>query len=93
MLEGGILVALGLLVVMAKISWRWKMRMVSNPVATDLLVFVLLLTLHWGTFSGVMVATIGSLVCSVVLSLARKMYGHINGNRYYPGVFNIVDRL
>lgn len=93
MIEMGLVVALGLLVVLAKLPWRWKMRIISNPIIVDMSIFAMLTILHWGTFSGVMVATIGALACSLVLSAARKLYGHIANNTYYPGVFNIVEKL
>ena len=93
MIEMGLVVALGLLVVLAKLPWRWKMKIISNPVIADLCIFCIMCFLHWGTFSGVMVATVGALACSLVLSAARKLYGHIANNRYYPGVFNIVEKL
>lgn len=93
MIEMGLVVALGLLVVLAKLPWRWKMRIISSPVVADVTIFVVLAILHWGTFSGVMVATVGALACSLVLSAARKLYGYIANNTYYPGVFNIVEKL
>ena len=81
MIEMGIIVGIGLLVTLVKMNWRWRMRMLSNPILLDVMIFVLLMFLHWGTFSGVMVATIGAITCSLVLSGARKMYGHVeNGS-------------
>lgn len=93
MLENGILVALGLLVLLARLPWRGKLWVVSHPLAVDVLVFVALTALHWGTFSGVMVATIGALFCSVTLSCARKVIGRIDKGHYYPGVMNVIDKL
>ena len=49
--------------------------------------------LHWGTFSGVMVATIGALTCSLVLSGARKLYGYIEDRRYVRGYFDVSSKL
>jgi hypothetical protein len=93
MLETGFIVALGLLVMLAKLSWRNKMLVISHPLTTDLAVFTLLTMLHWGTFSGVMAATVGALFCSIVLSTARWLVGHMDGNIYFPGIFNIAHRL
>lgn len=93
MIEMGLVVALGLLVVLAKLPWRWKMRIISNPIIVDMSIFAMLTILHWGTFSGVMVATIGALACSLVLSAARKLYGFIESGRYFPGMFNIANKL
>jgi hypothetical protein len=93
MLEMGILVALGLLVTLAKLPWKWKLWMTSNPLRVDLAVMGMLLILHWGTFSGVMVASIGALFCSLTLSAARKLIGYVEGCRYVPGMFNVLSKL
>ena len=93
MLESGFFVAFGLLFVLNKLSWKRKMWLISNPVAVDVFVFVTLVTIHWGTFTGVMAATIGALFCSITLSAAKWLVGHVVGNMYYPGVFNIAHKL
>lgn len=93
MLEMGIVVALGLLFTLAKAPWRFKLWMTSHPLAMDIITFVLLSLLHWGTFSGMMVATIGALFCSVTLSVARWFIGHVENGEYIPGKWNIGDKL
>lgn len=93
MIEMGLIVGLGLLVTLAKLSWRGKMWVISHPLLMDAIVFVFLIAVHWGTFSGVMVATIGALFCSITLGVAKWLVGHVRGNTYYPGVFNVVRRL
>lgn len=87
MLEMGIVVALGLLVMFAKLSPRNRLRMLSYPLVMDLLVFITLCFLHWGTFSGVMVATVGALFCSIVLAGLRAVYGHLENGKHVPGRF------
>lgn len=93
MIEMGIIVAIGLLVTMAKMSWRWRIRLLSNPLVIDILIFLFLMLIHWGTYSGVMVATIGALVCSLVLSGGRKLYGYIESGNYVRGMFDISQHL
>lgn len=93
MLEMGLIVGLGLLVMFAKLGWQGRMRLLSNPLAADIAIFLLLTVLHWGTFSGVMVATVGALFCSIVLSIGRWVFGYVEHGRYVPGVFNVEDRL
>jgi hypothetical protein len=88
MLEMGLIVAIGLTVTFIKLSWRNRLRMLSHPVAMDIGVFALLCFLHWGTFSGVMVATVGALFCSVFLSIGRWAFGYIEGGKHVPGRFN-----
>lgn len=93
MLEMGIVVGIGLIVMLAKLSWRGKMIVLSNPLAADIAVFVLLTMMHWGTFSGVMVAAIGALFCSITLSAGRWLFGYVLNGSYKPGVFNVGDKL
>lgn len=93
MIEMGLIVGIGLLVTLCKMNWTWRMRMLSYPLAIDLIIFIVLCLLHWGTFSGVMVATIGAFTCSVVLSGARKLFGHVSNGVYIPGMFYVGDKL
>jgi hypothetical protein len=93
MLSMGFVVALGLLVTLAKLSWPRRMWVISHPLTMDVGVFVFLTLIHWGTFSGVMVATVGALFTSITLSGARWLYGHVENGRYFPGKFNVVDKL
>lgn len=93
MIEMGVVVGIGLLMSLVKMSWRWKMYVLSQPLLVDLIVFVLLMIIHWGTFSGVMVATVGALFCSLTLSGARYMYGHVEDGLYIPGVFDASSKL
>ena len=82
MIEMGLIVGLGLLVTLAKLSWRGKMWVISHPLLMDAIVFVFLIAVHWGTFSGVMVATIGALFCSITLGVAKWLVGHVRGTTY-----------
>ena len=93
MIEMGIVVGIALLITLVKSPWRWKMRMLSNPLTMDIIIFAVLLLLHWGTFSGVMVATVGAMTASLVLSAARWLYGHMVDTTYYPGVFDVSPKL
>ena len=93
MLEMGIVVGIGLIVMLAKLSWRGKMIVLSNPLAADIAVFVLLTLTHWGTFSGVMVAAIGAVFCSITLAAGRWLFGYVLNGAYKPGVFNVGDKL
>jgi hypothetical protein len=93
MIEMGIVVGMGLLITLVKASWHWRMHMLSNPLFMDALIFISLLMIHWGTFSGVMVATVGAMTCSLVLSGARKLYGHVEQGVYQPGYFDIGSKL
>ena len=93
MLEMGIVVALGLLVMLAKMPWRWRLHIISNPVIVDISIFSVLTMLHWGTFSGVMVATVGALFCSITLSIAKKLIGCVINGKYVPGMYDVSNKL
>lgn len=93
MIEMGIVVGIGLLMILVKMSWRWRIRTLSSPLFVDALIFFVLLLIHWGTFSGVMVATVGAMTCSIVLSTARWLYGYTEAGVYQPGKFDVSSRL
>lgn len=92
-IESGVIVALGLIFTFFKLSWGMRLRMLGRPLLMDVVVFVLLNALHWGTFSGVMVAATGSLVCSGLLSLGRMVVGYTVNNVYFPGHINVVHKI
>lgn len=93
MFETGLFVALGLTVWIMKCGWKWRMRLFSNPLAVDIIVFILLTIIHWGTFSGVMAATIGALLVSVMLTAMRWVFGYLEGTRYKPGIVDMTLQL
>lgn len=89
MFEMGFCVGLGLLVIMFKTPWSVRMMLLSHPAKCDLVVFAVLTALHWGTFSGVMVATIGALMVSLILSAGRKIYGYKVRGKYIRGMVDV----
>lgn len=93
MLEMGLLVALGMIAMFVKLGWKWRILALSNPFALDVATFVLLSVMHWGTFSGMMVAAIGALACSVMITLGRYLYGYKVRGQYVPGVFDVGNKL
>ncbi len=92
-IESGLIVAAGLLLTFWKCSWRVRMWMLSHPLFMDIVVFIGLNVLHMGTFSGVMVAAVGALVCSGMLSLGRKVFGYVENKSYYPGFTNVAGKI
>jgi hypothetical protein len=97
MFEMGCIVGLGLLAILFKSPPKVKVAIVSNPVVTDVVVFTGLAVIHAGTYSGIMVATIGALVCSVVLSVAKRIWGYYvrRGGRklYMRGYIDMSSKL
>lgn len=89
MFEMGMFVALGLIVIFIKLPWRGRLMLLSHPVKVDVVVFISLCVLHGGTFSGVMVATIGAFLVSLCLSLGRWMFGYMAKGKHVVGKFGV----
>lgn len=93
MIESGAIVSLGLVMWFSKISWQARLKMLSHPLALDILVFVLLTFLHWGTFSGVMTAAVGSLITSLLISAGRAIFGYYKSGKYVRGYIDVSAKL
>lgn len=92
-IESGFIVAAGLLLAFFKCPWKVRMKMLSYPLTMDIAVFIVLNILHWGSFSGVMVAALGALLCSGMITVGRYFCGYCVGNIYFSGVFNVIGKL
>ena len=92
MIETGLIVFLGVALILWKLPRRWMLRALHHDVALDLLVSVLVLVIHWGTFSGTMAAAVAGLMTSIATSGAKRLFGSMSGNRYSPGVFHLDVR-
>lgn len=92
-IESGMLVAMGLLIVLFKCGWKQRMWVLSNPVKMDLFIFALLCVLHGGSATGMLVAAIGAFVCSGMLMAVSFLVGSIKDGKYIAGMFNIEARL
>ena len=64
-------------------------KALHHHLALDLMVSVLVLIIHWGTFSGVMAATVAGLLTSLATSAAKRLFGYIDGKNYVAGVLNL----
>ena len=89
MIETGFLVFLGVALILWKLPRRLMLRLLAHDVALDLTVSVLVLMIHWGTFSGVMAATVAGLTMSLATSGAKRLFGYIDNKRYVPGLINL----
>jgi len=89
MLMTGLTVFLGLALILAKLPRRLVLKALNHTLAIDLLVSPLTLIIHWGTFSGVMAATVAGLLTSLATSAAKRLFGHISRGRYFPGVIHV----
>lgn len=85
----GFSIFLGLLFVMAKLKRRLMLRLLHHDALLDIAVTLLVLYVHWGSFEGVMAATIAGLFTSLATSLAKRLFGHIERGQYVPGHFRL----
>jgi hypothetical protein len=81
----GFAVFFSILLLFIKLPHRAMLRLLHYDLLIDFAVTVLVLFLHWGSFEGVMAATIAGLLTSLATSFTKRMFGHIAGNLYYPG--------
>ena len=91
MIETGFVVFLGVALILWKLPRRLMPKLLAHDVALDLTVSVLVLIIHWGTFSGIMAATVAGLLMSLATSGAKRLFGYILSNRYVPGVIHLKD--
>ena len=89
MLMTGLMVFLGVALILAKLPRRMMLKALHHDVALDLTVSAIVLAIHFGTFSGVMAATVAGLLMSLATSAAKRLFGYIDGKNYVPGVLNL----
>lgn len=89
MLTTGFLVFLGIALIMVKLPRRWMLRALHHDFMIDAAVSLIVLWVHWGSFLGVMAATIAGLLTSVATSGAKRFFGFIEGGRYHPGLVRL----
>jgi hypothetical protein len=85
MLMTGFTIFLGVGLLLAKLPRRTMLRALKHDLAIDLAVTTLVLLIHWGTFSGVMAATVAGLMTSLATSGLKQLVGYVDGDCYYPG--------
>ncbi len=90
MIEYGLLVFFGVLLILIKLPSPWLLRLLGHSLALDLAVSGLTLVIHWGTFSGVMAASIAGLMTSIATGLLRRCIGYIKDGHYHRGVFSLI---
>jgi len=92
MFTTGLAIFLGLAFILAKLPRRIMLRALHHDVALDLLVSALTLFIHWGTFSGIMAATVAGLLTSIGTSSAKRLFGSHDGKNYKPGILHVDVR-
>jgi hypothetical protein len=94
-IESGIIIFIGLLLLAIKLPLRTNLKLLGRPLAVDLTASVLAYILHYGTFTGVMAAAVAGLMCSGFTSVSRKAIGYIEPktNCYIQGWWDMTHRL
>ncbi len=85
MFTTGFLIFAGVGLLLAKLKRRTMLKVLKHDLALDLATTATVLIIHWGTFSGVMAATVAGLLMSLATSGLKKWVGFIDGSVYYPG--------
>jgi NhaP-type Na+/H+ or K+/H+ antiporter len=85
MLTTGFLIFAGVGLIFAKLPRRTMLKALKYDLSIDLMVTVLTLLVHWGTFSGVMAATVAGLLTSLATSGLKRLVGYADAENYYPG--------
>mgnify|MGYP000207921243 CR=1 len=73
MLSAGLLTALGILFLLYKVGFK---RVLAYDVIVDIVATLGLMTIFAGTYAGMMAAIVGGLFISVVLIIAKKLFGY-----------------
>ena len=89
MFTTGLAIFLGLVFIFIKLPRRTMLRWLRYDVVLDLAVTLIVLVVHFGTFSGIMAATFAGLLTSVGTSLAKSVFGYIQSDQYFPGVIRL----
>lgn len=89
MFTAGLVVVLGVVLIFIKMPLKTKLWWLGHPLALDVSVSGLVLALHWGTYSGVMAAAVAGLLCSVLSSIGKSVFGSIKDGEYTPGIINL----
>ena len=89
MFTTGLAIFLGLVFIFIKLPRRTMLRWLRYDILLDLAITLIVLVVHFGTFSGVMAATFAGLLTSVGTSLAKRIFGYIQGDQYFPGLIRL----
>jgi len=90
MFTTGFAIFLGLVFIFIKLPRRTMLRWLRYDVILDVAVTLIVLAIHFGTFSGVMAATFAGLLTSVGTTVAKRLFGYIKGDEYFHGIIRLA---
>ena len=85
----GLIIFIGIALILLKLPTRTALWLLGKHIWLDLAVTALTLWIHWGTMTGLMSAAVAGMMCSLITSLARRVFGYISNGRYHPGVLRL----
>ena len=90
MFTTGFAIFLGLVFIFIKLPRRTMLRWLRYDVVLDVAFTLIVLAIHFGTFSGVMAATFAGLLTSVGTTVAKRLFGYIKGDEYFHGIIRLA---
>lgn len=88
-IESGVIIFIGLLLIFIKLPRPMALWLLGHELLLDIAVSVVAFIMHYGTFSGIMAATVAGLMCSSFTWIGRTLFGYIRNGRYYRGYFMV----
>jgi nucleoside permease NupC len=89
MFTTGLAIFLSLVFIFIKLPKRVLLRSLRYDLMLDVAVTLIVLFIHFGSFEGVMAATFASLMTSVATTAAKRLFGFIKGDMYFPGLIRL----
>ena len=89
MFTTGLAIFLGLVFIFIKLPRRTMLRWLRYDIVLDIAVSLIVLAVQFGTFSGVMAAIFAGVLTSVGTSLAKRLFGYIQGDQYFQGLIRL----
>jgi O-antigen ligase len=85
MLTTGFMIFLGTFLLLIKLPRRLMLKALKHDLLIDITVSIIVLTIHFGTFSGGVAAATAGLLMSLATSGMKRLFGYIDGNCYHVG--------
>jgi hypothetical protein len=92
-IESGIIIMLGMMMIFCKLSWKTKLYLLGHPIAVDLAASAAAYIMHGGSLTGGLAAAVAGLMTSAMTSGGRYLFGYIEKHKYFPGAFNMIERI
>lgn len=85
----GAIILLGLVLILLKLPAQVSLWLLGHHTLLDIAVTGITLWIHWGTMTGLMSAAMAGLMCSLLTSGGRRLFGYIKHGRYFRGLLNL----